>query len=145
MEASRQKCDGILEAMNEQTNTPSVFVNLVINSLKQWEKFVNKFTKPRERGAYTFEDYDLKAFAFLVKVAAENLENETEETLKTFADISKITIRDFNFRLYNFARTVFFEFAYEIKDVSPDDAEYWTQRGKEINTKIEKLLYGASK
>ena len=141
MEASRKECDHILEAMNEDCNDPNLFMENVMTNLKNWEGFVKKFTKPRERGAYTFEDYDLEAFAYLVRVAVENLEKETEETLKTFADISKITIRDFNFRFYNFARIVFFEYAYEIKDVYPDDAEYWTQRGKEINTKIEKILY----
>ena len=140
MEASRKECDHILEAMNEGQNDPSLFMKNVMTNLKNWEGFVKKFTKPRERGAYTFKYYDLEAFAFLVKVAAENLENETEETLKTFADISKITIRDFKFRLYNFARTVFFEYANEIKDFYPDDEEYWTQRGKEMNTKIQKVL-----
>lgn len=139
MDASRQSCDNILEAMDECCNDPSLYMENVMTNLKNWKGFVKKFTKPREKGAYTFEGYDLEAFAFLVKVAVENFENETEETLKPYADINKTPTNDFIFIFLNFARLVFIEYEYEIKDIYPDEIKYWDDKICAINAKIEKL------
>lgn len=141
MEATRQTCDYVFESMNEETNDPSLFMKNVMTNLKNWEGFVKKFTKPRERGAYTFEDYDLEAFASLVRVAVENLiENETVETMKPYADVNKTPTKDFIFIFLNFARLVFIEYQYEIKDTFPDEIKYWDDKICAINAKIE-ILY----
>ena len=140
MEATRQTCEYVLESMDEETNDPSLFMKNVMTNLKNWEGFVKKFTKPRERGAYTFEGYDLEAFASLVRVAVENLiSNETVETMKPYADVNKTPTKDFIFIFLNFARLVFIEYQYEIKDIFPDEIEYWDNKICAINAKIEKL------
>ena len=137
MEASRLICDAVLEETNENANDPNLFMKNVIANLKNWEGFVKKITKPRYIGAYAFEGYDLEAFAFLTKTAYENIQEETEETLRPFAEMDKIDSTSFLKNFLEKARIIFLEYAHVVKELIPEDVTFWNDKVEEINKKLE--------